>query len=38
MLDKTDMTQSMSRIARCIDNGLMETFLGYVKIRNILST
>lgn len=25
------MTQNMSRVAKCIDNGLMEGFLGIIK-------
>ena len=25
------MTQSMSRVAKCIDNGLMEEFWGILK-------
>ncbi len=31
MLNKAGMTQSMSRIARCIDNGPMEAFWGMLK-------
>lgn len=31
MLDKTGMIQSMSRVARCIDNGPMEAFWGMLK-------
>ena len=31
MLDKAGMTQSMSRVARCIDNGPMEAFWGMLK-------
>lgn len=30
-LDKAGMTQSMSRVARCIDNGPMEGFWGILK-------
>lgn len=30
-LDKADMVQSMSRVARCIDNGPMEGFWGILK-------
>lgn len=30
-LDDADMTQSMSRVARCIDNGPMEAFWGMLK-------
>lgn len=30
-LDDTGMTQSMSRVARCIDNGPMEAFWGMLK-------
>lgn len=30
-LDKAKMTQSMSRVARCIDNGPMEGFWGILK-------
>ena len=30
-LDKANMTQSMSRISRCIDNGPMEAFWGTLK-------
>lgn len=30
-LDKAKMTQSMSRVGRCIDNGPMETFWGTLK-------
>ncbi|MEG3005797.1 MAG: IS3 family transposase [Anaerorhabdus sp.] len=30
-LDKANMTQSMSRVARCIDNGPMEAFWGMLK-------
>ncbi|WP_255322565.1 IS3 family transposase, partial [Brevibacillus formosus] len=30
-LDDTGMTQSMSRVARCIDNGPMESFWGMFK-------
>lgn len=30
-LDKARMTQSMSRVARCIDNGPMEGFWGILK-------
>lgn len=30
-LDKTGMTQSMSRVAHCIDNGPMEGFWGILK-------
>ncbi|MGG4444692.1 IS3 family transposase [Brevibacillus fortis] len=30
-LDDTGMTQSMSRVARCIDNGPMESFWGMLK-------
>ncbi|CAM3796605.1 Integrase catalytic domain-containing protein [Marinicrinis lubricantis] len=30
-LDKAGMTQSMSRVGRCIDNGLMEGFWGILK-------
>ena len=31
-LDRLRMTQSMSRVGRCIDNGLMESFWGTLKI------
>ena len=31
MLNKAGMTQSMSRVARCIDNGPMEAFWGMLK-------
>ncbi|WP_342556510.1 IS3 family transposase [Paenibacillus sp. FSL H8-0548] len=31
MLDKAEMTQSMSRVGRCIDNGPMESFWGTLK-------
>lgn len=31
MLDDTGMTQSMSRVAHCIDNGPMEGFWGILK-------
>ena len=30
-LDKAEMTQSMSRVAKCIDNGPMEGFWGILK-------
>lgn len=30
-LDKAAMTQSMSRVSRCIDNGPMEAFWGMLK-------
>lgn len=30
-LDDAGMTQSMSRVARCIDNGPMESFWGMIK-------
>lgn len=30
-LDKAKMTQSMSRVGRCIDNGPMEGFWGIIK-------
>lgn len=30
-LDKASMTQSMSRVGRCIDNGPMEGFWGIIK-------
>ncbi|HBJ2602051.1 TPA: IS3 family transposase [Clostridium botulinum] len=30
-LDDADMTQSMSRVSRCIDNGPMEVFWGMLK-------
>ncbi|WP_274534072.1 IS3 family transposase [Clostridium botulinum] len=30
-LDDADMTQSMSRVSRCIDNGPMEAFWGMLK-------
>lgn len=30
-LDKAEMTQSMSRVGRCIDNGPMEGFWGIIK-------
>lgn len=30
-LDKAEMTQSMSRVGRCIDNGPMEAFWGTLK-------
>ncbi|MGX4669825.1 transposase [Cerasibacillus sp. JNUCC 74] len=28
-IDEAEMTQSMSRVGRCIDNGPMELFLGH---------
>jgi putative transposase len=31
MLDENQMTQSMSRVGRCIDNGPMESFWGTLK-------
>ncbi len=31
MLDKADITQSMSRVGRCIDNSPMESFWGALK-------
>ena len=31
MLKKAGMTQSMSRVAKCIDNGPMEGFWGILK-------
>lgn len=31
MLDEAHMTQSMSRIGKCIDNGPMEAFWGILK-------
>ena len=31
MLTKAGMTQSMSRVAKCIDNGPMEGFWGILK-------
>lgn len=31
MLSNNDITQSMSRIGRCIDNGPMEGFWGILK-------
>ena len=31
MLTKSGMTQSMSRVAKCIDNGPMESFWGILK-------
>jgi transposase InsO family protein len=31
ILDKNNMTQSMSRVGRCIDNGPMESFWGTLK-------
>ena len=31
MLNKAGMTQSMSRVAKCIDNGPMEGFWGILK-------
>ncbi|WP_432402260.1 transposase [Wukongibacter sp. M2B1] len=31
MLEKAGMTQSMSRVGRCIDNGPMEAFWGMLK-------
>ncbi len=31
MLDNAGMTQSMSRVAMCIDSGPMEAFLGMLK-------
>ncbi len=31
MLEKAGMTQSMSRVAKCIDNGPMEGFWGILK-------
>lgn len=30
-IDKADMTQSMSRVGKCIDNGPMEGFFGILK-------
>ena len=30
-IDKAKMTQSMSRVGRCIDNGPMESFWGTLK-------
>jgi putative transposase len=30
-LDAADITQSMSRVSRCIDNGPMESFWGMMK-------
>lgn len=30
-IDKAEMTQSMSRVGRCIDNGPMESFWGTIK-------
>lgn len=30
-IDAVDMTQSMSRVCRCIDNGPMESFWGMLK-------
>ena len=30
-IDKAEMTQSMSRVGRCIDNGPMESFWGTLK-------
>jgi putative transposase len=30
-LDRAEMTQSMSRVSRCIDNGPMESFWGMMK-------
>ena len=35
-LDQAGMIQSMSRVGKCIDNGPMEGFLGYTKIRSFL--
>ncbi|MBN2981582.1 IS3 family transposase [Cohnella algarum] len=31
ILDKNKLTQSMSRVGRCIDNGPMESFRGALK-------
>jgi putative transposase len=31
IIDKAEMTQSMSRVGRCIDNGPMESFWGTLK-------
>ena len=36
-LEEAGMTQSMSRVSRCIDNGPMEAFWGDAEIRNVLS-
>ncbi|SDZ68729.1 Integrase core domain-containing protein, partial [Evansella caseinilytica] len=30
-LDTAELTQSMSRVGRCIDNGPMESFFGTLK-------
>ncbi|PAE18835.1 hypothetical protein CHH80_19515 [Bacillus sp. 7504-2] len=30
-IDKAEMTQSMSRVGRCIDNGPIESFWGTLK-------
>ena len=35
-LDQVGMIQSMSRVGKCIDNGPMEAFWGYFKIRDVL--
>ena len=35
-LDDAGMTQSMSRVGRCIDNGPMEGILGHTEIGNVL--
>jgi putative transposase len=36
-LDDAGMTQSMSRVSRCIDNGPMESFWGMLNSENVLS-
>lgn len=33
MLDEAKLTQSMSRVGRCIDNGPMESFWGTLKCK-----
>lgn len=35
-LENVEMTQSMSRVGKCIDNGPMEGFFGHLKDRNVL--
>ena len=35
-IDTAKMTQSMSRVGRCIDNGPMESFWGTLKVRSII--
>ena len=37
-LDAAGMTQSMSRVGRCIDNGPMEAFWGDIESGNVLSS